>query len=341
MATGGAGGEIFAGSLTALLLKWVASNKHSPAKRRRWWAFQWEPPSRFSSSTCRFRQTPRKVPERAIRSVKPPTIQGPKTQNGGIDMEHPAIRDHEISPWTLMLPPIKEEIYLRMKQETITHGQAKPIYRHGGLILSGVTDLKISIDLEREPWIIDLEDDVDPVRFLISEHFNQIDNRRNSRVVFAFRLSQGAGPGRPSSGRKEHRFTIDEAVKAVGASRKGVEQIRRISREGCAELFDAVVNYRVAITDAEGILDSDPDVQRQAVDLHRHGRARTVTRAVRKLEKEMREKGGAAAAEVHLASPLMETVTLLNSTVSDLRQSGRCGVRGPHRRLPACGKATS
>lgn len=235
-------------------------------------------------------------------------------------MEDPTIGGHEISPWALMLPPIKEGDYLRMKQETMTHGQAKPIYRYGGLILSGVTDLRICNDLEKEPWIVDLDDDVDPVRFLISEHFNQIDNRRNSRVVFAFRLSQDTGPGRPPSGRKEHRLTIDEAVKAVGASRKGVEQLRRISREGIAELFQEVLDYRIAITDAEGILGMSHDVQRQAVDLHRHGRAPTVTRAVWKLEQETREKEGAAAAEVRLASPLMETVTLLNSTVGGLHR---------------------
>ena len=234
-------------------------------------------------------------------------------------MEDSTIGGHEISPWALMLPPIKEGDYLRKKQETMTHGQAKPIYRHGGLILSGVTDLRICIDLEKQPRIVDLEEDVDPVRFLISEHFNQIDNRGNSRVVFAFRLSQGAGPGRPPSGRKEHRLTIDEAVKAVGASRKGVEQLRRISREGIAELFQEVLDYRIAITDAEGILGMSRDVQRQAVELHRQGKARTVTRAVWKLEQETREKEGAAAAEVRLASPLMETVTLLNSTVSGLR----------------------
>lgn len=184
-------------------------------------------------------------------------------------MEDSTIGGHEISPWALMLPPIKEGDYLRKKQETMTHGQAKRIYRHGGLILSGVTDLRICIDLEKQPRIVDLEEDVDPVRFLISEHFNQIDNRGNSRVVFAFRLSQGAGPGRPPSGRKEHRLTIDEAVKAVGASRKGVEQLRRISREGIAELFQEVLDYRIAITDAEGILGMSHDVQRQAVELHR------------------------------------------------------------------------
>ena len=225
---------------------------------------------------------------------------------------------HKISPLARLCPRHSDETYKALKQDIELHGQTDAISRHRGLILDGVHRLQACIDLGREPWIVDLKDDVSPMAFVLSKNLHRRNLAKGERVVIAFRISEGSGPGRPSGGQGAHYPTIEAAAKALGVPRRAVEQVRRVAREGVLELRQAVLDYSIKASDAERIIDRPAEVQRRAIKRKLSAEFRTVAAAADQVEQEVSGKADEEAANALLALPLGETVTLFNSTVSNL-----------------------
>ena len=235
-------------------------------------------------------------------------------------MESETLGPHKISPLARLFPRHSDETYEALKRDIELHGQTEPIARHRGLILDGVHRLQACIDLGKKPRIVDLKDDVSPMAFVLSKNLHRRNLAKEERVVLAFRISEGSGPGRPSEGQGGHYPTIEAAAKALGVPRRSVEQVRRVAREGVPELRQAVLDYSIKASDAERIIDLPAEVQRRAVERRLSAEFRTVAAAADQVEREISEKADEEAANALLALPLGETVTLFNSTVSNLHR---------------------
>ena len=235
-------------------------------------------------------------------------------------MESETLGLHKISPLARLFPCHSDETYEALKRDIALHGQTEPIARHRGLILDGVHRLQACIDLGEEPWIVDLRDDVNQIAYVVSKNFHRRNLAKGEKVVLAFRISEGSGPGRPPEGQGGHYPTIEAAAKALSVPGRSVEQVRRVAREGVPELRQAVLDYSIKASDAERIIDRPAEVQRRAVERRLSGEFRTVAAAADKVEQEIREKADVEAANAILALPLGETVTLFNSTVSNLHR---------------------
>ena len=235
-------------------------------------------------------------------------------------MESETLGLHKISPLARLFPCHSDETYEALKRDIALYGQTEPIARHRGLILDGVHRLQACIDLGKKPWIVDLIDDVNQIAYVVSKNLHRRNLAKGEKVVLAFRISEGSGPGRPSEGQGGHYPTIEAAAKALSVPRRSVEQVRRVAREGVAELRQAVLDYSIKASDAERIIDRPAEVQRRAVERRLRAEFRTVAAAADKVEQEISEKADAEAANALLSLPLSETVTLVNSTVSNLHR---------------------
>ena len=235
-------------------------------------------------------------------------------------MESETLGLHKISPLARLFPRHSDETYEALKRDIALYGQTEPIARHRGLILDGVHRLQACIDLGKKPWIVDLIDDVNQIAYVVSKNLHRRNLAKGEKVVLAFRISEGSGPGRPSEGQGGHYPTIEAAAKALSVPRRSVEQVRRVAREGVAELRQAVLDYSIKASDAERIIDRPAEVQRRAVERRLRAEFRTVAAAADKVEQEISEKADAEAANALLSLPLSETVTLVNSTVSNLHR---------------------
>ena len=233
-------------------------------------------------------------------------------------MESETLGLHKISPLARLFPRHSDETYEALKQDIALHGQTEPISRHRGLILDGVHRLQACIELGKKPRIVNLKDDVNPLSFVVSKNIHRRNLAKEERVVLAFRISEGSGPGRPS---EDQGPTIEAAAKALSVPRRSVEQVRRVAREGVSELRQAVLDYSIKASDAERIIHLPAEVQRRAVERKMRKEFRTVAAAADKVEQEISEKADVEAANALLALPLGETVTLVNSTVSNLHRS--------------------
>lgn len=236
-------------------------------------------------------------------------------------MEYETIGGHRISPLARIFPPYSRRDLLNLTNDIGEQGQREAIVRHRGLVIDGLHRLLVCQALEIEPWIKDLEDEADPKAFVFSANYHRRHLTRNQRLVLAFHLSEQSTPGRPSDKDEPPAFTIGEAAKICQVPRRSVEQVRRVLREQSPAVHDlkaAVLAYDVTPSDAEKIIDRPPDVQLRSLSLKQSGRFRTVTAAARDVEEEIRQNEDAASAQALLGLCLDDTVTLLNSTVSNL-----------------------
>ena len=241
-------------------------------------------------------------------------------------MEKDFIGEHEISPLARRFPRLSPKAYKRFKADLEKHGQKDPIARHRGLIIDGVNRLLASIELGMEPWIEDLDDNVDPVAYVSSKNNHRRDLDKDQKIIIAFRFSEESTSGRPPQENDAHAppfLTMGEAADEFGVSRRSVEQARRVLKEdspAVPELKQAALDCLVKCSDAEGVINMPAEVQRRAVELKRSGQARTVTAAAKMVEDELRQEEDAEARQFNLALSLSETVTLLHSAVGDLHR---------------------
>ena len=130
-------------------------------------------------------------------------------------MESKTLGPHKISPLARLFPRHSDETYEALKRDIELHGQTEPIARHRGLILDGVHRLQACIDLGKKPRIVDLKDDVSPMAFVLSKNLHRRNLAKEERVVLAFRISEGSGPGRPSEGQGGHYRACVQICTAV------------------------------------------------------------------------------------------------------------------------------
>ncbi len=107
----------------------------------------------------------------------------------------------------------------------------------------------------------------------------------------------------------------------IGVSTRLVSDVSRVlSEDGPAvpALREAVTQWRIRYSAASRHVDRPPEVQNKAVDLVFRGEAKTIKRAVERVEREIALAEEAAALADILGRPLDETITLHTSKVSDL-----------------------
>ena len=138
-------------------------------------------------------------------------------------------------------------------------------------------------------------------------------------------MSQYSAPGRPRTPEENsahvRNITQGETAKLIGVSTRLVSDVSRVlSEDGPAvpALREAVTQWRIRYSAASRHVDRPPEVQNKAVDLVFRGEAKTIKRAVERVEREIALAEEAAALADMLARPPDETITLHTSKVSDL-----------------------
>ena len=82
-------------------------------------------------------------------------------------------------------------------QDIQERGQQEPIPRHRGLIIDGIHRLQVCVELGIEPQIVDVDDDVDPMDFVVTRNLLRRNLSQNQRAFVAYALTEGSPPGRP------------------------------------------------------------------------------------------------------------------------------------------------
>ena len=232
---------------------------------------------------------------------------------------------YPISFLALAFPPLSPARYARLLASIRAHGLRRPIVVWRGQVIDGLHRLKACAEAGVEPRYEVLDDAEDPFEYLGDENVPLRNMDQNEKAQTAYLMSQYSAPGRPRTPEENsanlRSVTQGEAAKLIGVSTRLVSDVSRVlSEDGPAvpALREAVTQWRIRYSAASRHVDRPPEVQNRAVDLVFKGEAKTIKRAVERVEREIALAEEEAALADMLARPLDETITLHTSKVSDL-----------------------
>ena len=241
-------------------------------------------------------------------------------------MENETIGGHEISPVARFIPPYKREEYNRLLWDIQERGQQEPISRHRGLIIDGVHRLQVCVELGIEPWIVDVDDDVDPMDFVVTRNLLRRELSKNQRAFIAHALSVGSPPGRPAQTGNQTKLSSypqHRAAKACGVSVTFLKNYKRVMSPDSGlipEIQQACWEDKVNASDALNLIGVPEERQSQILDYMLRGSANTLTRAAERIADQLAIQASAEAAVDFFARDVKRTTTVHCSAVGEFYQ---------------------
>ena len=245
--------------------------------------------------------------------------------------------DYPISDLANLFPEASPEEYLDILASIEEIGQQEPIGVKDGQIFDGRNRLRACRELGIEPRFFELGDDVDPLKYVLAKNLARRHLDASQRAVIAYKLSAWSKPGgdrRSEAYRKgvdqsailPDGFTQEQSAKLLAVSPRSVRQAGKVISEdspvvpALRHAVEAAGERRVNVSDAAKVVDQPAAVQEQALDRVLRGASKTISSAVRQIQREAMEATEAEALESNLAKPVDETITLHRSSVSDLSE---------------------
>ena len=231
---------------------------------------------------------------------------------------------YPISYLAYLFPDLTEAQFERLVKSIQANGLRVPITVWRGEIIDGRHRYAACIRAGVEPRFEYLDDDEDPVQFVLDKNGEVRVLDTSGRAVVGYKLSSMSKPGRPvDSQDEEPQMTQGEAALRLGVSRRSVTNVGRVLAEDSAAistLRQAVASGRVKVSDAAKAVDQPAEVQEQALERVLGGESKTIASAVQQIKRQLTEAEEAEALETNLAKPIDETITLHRSAVSDLSE---------------------
>ena len=200
-----------------------------------------------------------------------------------------------------IFPAQTPEEFAEMKASIAKIGQMQPITVWQGQIIDGSHRYQACLELGKPPVYQFLEDDIDPVAFVVSANINRRHLDVSQRAIIGYRLSSESG---------NDDLNQQEAAQLLGVSNDLIRRAGKVLQAqspATPELREAVESGVVKVTDAVKVVNESEQVQREVVEKVKSGEAKTASKAVQEVKrKEAREKAMATLEQVALETPEMD-----------------------------------
>ena len=239
--------------------------------------------------------------------------------------DNPKEYPYPIDPLDESFPPLSPAQHAAVVVR-ITHHRFRPaviVWR--GRIIFGVALLKAYEEAGVEPLFEQLADDADPTEALAAAAIPFLKMDSNARGKAAWMASEWSTRGRPRD-EDQNSANLQNKTRAAMAQRFGVSvrlvnyfaEVLSENSKALPALQQAVRDWRIKGTDAARVISQPAEVQERAVELVMSKEVRTVSQAVKRVEREMTEAADAEALANMLAKPMDETMTLHVAQVADM-----------------------
>jgi ParB-like chromosome segregation protein Spo0J len=137
----------------------------------------------------------------------------------------------------------------RLTEDIEQHGQRDPITVYEGMVLDGWHRYQACMMLEIEPVMCLLEDDADPVAFVISHNLHRRHLTGSQRAAAIVACSEWATVGKPIRNGEvtSPLATVPEMAKQAEVSERTIQQAKRATEAG---LSDKVISGELSVSKA-------------------------------------------------------------------------------------------
>ena len=208
---------------------------------------------------------------------------------------------YPISILALIFPPMSPREFELLVASIAKHGLRDKIVIWRGMIVDGVHRLKACEAAEVEPEFEFLDDDADPVSYVLDKNATRRTMRGSERAVCAHRFWRLLSSGNPMeedmgsanlhsvAGQKLWPKSQWEVAALFGVSKRSLNYAGAVlSGDGPAipAVRALVEEYRVKVSDAAAVVYEFPEVQERAAEALNAGKARTLKGALKLVKDE-------------------------------------------------------
>ena len=242
-----------------------------------------------------------------------------------------------------MFPAQASGEFAEMKASIASVGQLQPIVVWHGQIIDGSQRYQACLELGQQPIYRFLDDDVDPIAYVIGANINRRHLDASQRAIIGYRLSEWSkvvghrNSDYPRTGRKQDeplhsrvggnaRIKQGEAAKLLNVGNNSIRRAGKVLRpDGPAVpvLREAVENGSIKVTDAAAVVNKPAEIQvraTQRVMEAQHGNKHlTVREAAKEVEREIVKEQWTERQKERRSAPQSNEATFFLAHCADLR----------------------
>jgi hypothetical protein len=215
----------------------------------------------------------------------------------------------EVHPVASIFPMMSDQEYEGLKKDIAENGQREPIVFWCDKLIDGRNRLKACEELGREPDVCELDEDQDPVKYVISHNLHRRHLDESQRAMVGARLRkvfddeakerkkrkpESVPANCPEQNKGDSR---DKAGESVAVSGKSIDRATTVLTEGTPELAEMVDRGEVKVSKAATLVKKVASKEKQT---------------------EIVKKGPAAIKEATKPEPRRDTLAILKKQIAEL-----------------------
>lgn len=171
----------------------------------------------------------------------------------------------KVHPAADAFPMMNAEQFAGLKADIEERGQQEAIVYWQGQLIDGRNRLKACRELKIEPTEAELDDDQDPVAYIVSANLHRRHLTTSQRSTVAAKLStMKRGDAKTQrNGDGQNCLSQEEVSKLLQVSAMSVKNAKHVLENGSKELFQAVENGEVNLNQATNLIKAVPNKTEQ------------------------------------------------------------------------------
>lgn len=178
----------------------------------------------------------------------------------------PAKMQFDIHPIASAFPMMTEHEYQGLKADIDKNGQRESITMWRGMLVDGRNRLRACNELNIEPYTDELDDDADPVSYVLSINLHRRHLNESQRAMVAGKLAT------LKVGHNQHTTedvsidtpSLEQAANMLSVGRASVARAKQVIDGGSKEVLQAVESGELPVSLAAKFVAAEPDKKEQA-----------------------------------------------------------------------------
>ena len=233
-------------------------------------------------------------------------------------------QQYEVHPVAELFPLMSEDEYQGLKEDINENGQREDIVVWKGQLIDGRNRLRACNELGRNPSIAELDDELDPLKYVISHNLHRRHLTTSQRSMVAAGIANLQKGGDRKS--EEIKVSIDtlkigDAAKQMNVSPESVKRAKAVKDKGTPGLADMVRDGKVSVDAASKVAKKPKEEQ---VKIVADG-PKAVKKAASAVPKKVKPGEGVGIETPQaLQAPIQAVATQLNGILKELKRLSDC-----------------
>ena len=176
-------------------------------------------------------------------------------------------KSRKVHPAAAIFPMISGEAFNRLKEDIEENGQHEPVVLWKGMLLDGRNRLRACDELGIEPSECELDDDVDPVAYVVSANLHRRHLTPSQAAMCAAKLANlkhGSNQHTKKNEETPNGVSIDDAAKLFNVGTRSIDRAREVLSRGSKEVIEQCERGELPVSSAVKFIASVTDKREQS-----------------------------------------------------------------------------